>query len=74
MLPFRRSHFQVRPARYNSRIAASDPRLWTAILANAGPVVKVLKDIRGDLDDLIRTWMPPREGALEGGSVELSIV
>ena len=57
--------------RDTTRIAASDPRLWTAILAgNAGPVVKVLKDIRGDLDDLISHLdAAAQEGPLEGGSV-----
>ncbi|MBF0956255.1 MAG: prephenate dehydrogenase/arogenate dehydrogenase family protein, partial [Actinomyces sp.] len=57
--------------RDTTRIAASDPRLWTAILAgNAGPVVKVLKDIRGDLDDLISHLdAAAQEGPLEGGSI-----
>ena len=36
------------------RIAASDPSLWTAIIAgNAGPVAAVLAKIREDLDDLV---------------------
>lgn len=34
-----------------TRIAASDPRLWTEILAaNAGPVADVLDDLQADLD------------------------
>lgn len=37
-----------------TRIAASDPRLWAAILAgNAGPVAAGLRELRADLDDLI---------------------
>ena len=37
-----------------TRIAASDPLLWTQILgANAGPVLEVLRDLRSDLDGLI---------------------
>ena len=57
--------------RDTTRIAASDPRLWTAILAgNAGPVVEVLREIRGDLDDLIEHLDAAAErGPLEGGSV-----
>ena len=36
------------------RIAASDPSLWTAIIAgNAGPVAQVLAKIRDDLDALL---------------------
>lgn len=37
-----------------TRIADSDPVLWAQILAaNAGQVATVLKDLRGDLDELI---------------------
>ena len=37
-----------------TRIAASDPRLWSAIVVgNAGPVVELLRAVRGDLDLLI---------------------
>lgn len=37
-----------------TRIAASDPLLWTQILgANAGPVLEVLRDLRADLDGVI---------------------
>jgi prephenate dehydrogenase len=37
-----------------TRIAGSDPMLWAQILAaNAGPVVEVLRELRGDLDGVI---------------------
>ncbi|MBE6475372.1 MAG: prephenate dehydrogenase [Actinomyces succiniciruminis] len=40
--------------RDTTRIAASDPRLWSAIVVgNAGPVVDMLRQLRGDLDRLI---------------------
>lgn len=40
--------------RDTTRIAASDPRLWSAIVVgNAGPVVELLRAVRGDLDLLI---------------------
>lgn len=40
--------------RDTTRIAASDPRLWSAILVgNAGPVVEQLRRVREDLDALI---------------------
>ncbi|MDK8835512.1 prephenate dehydrogenase, partial [Actinomyces urogenitalis] len=40
--------------RDTTRIAASDPRLWSAILVgNAGPVVGLLRALREDLDTLI---------------------
>ncbi|WP_022867816.1 prephenate dehydrogenase [Schaalia vaccimaxillae] len=57
--------------RDTARIAASDPRLWTAILAgNAGPVTTVLKSVRSDLDDLITHLDAAAErGPLRGGSV-----
>ncbi|MDI9589349.1 MAG: prephenate dehydrogenase [Gleimia sp.] len=40
--------------RDTTRIAASDPRLWTSIVSgNCGPVVDVLHEFRSDLDNLI---------------------
>lgn len=40
--------------RDTTRIAASDPRLWAAILVgNAGPVTGLLEQVRADLDALI---------------------
>ena len=40
--------------RDTTRIAASDPRLWSAIVVgNAGPVVGLLRAVRADLDRLI---------------------
>lgn len=40
--------------RDTTRIAASDPRLWAAILVgNAGPVTALLEQVRADLDGLI---------------------
>ena len=40
--------------RDTTRIAASDPRLWSAIVVgNAGPVVRLLRAVRADLDRLI---------------------
>lgn len=40
--------------RDTTRIAASDPRLWSAIVVgNAGPVVELLREVRADLDLLI---------------------
>ena len=57
--------------RDTARIAGSDPRLWTAILAgNAGPVASILRDLRGDLDDLLTHLDAAAElGPLRGGSV-----
>ncbi|EJF47676.1 prephenate dehydrogenase [Schaalia georgiae F0490] len=57
--------------RDTARIAASDPRLWTAILAgNAGPVAEVLRGIQRDLDDLVSHLdAAARLGPLRGGSV-----
>lgn len=57
--------------RDTTRIAASDPRLWTAILAgNAGPVAAVLEPLRDDLDDLLVHMRAAAErGPLRGGSV-----
>ena len=40
--------------RDTTRIAASDPRLWSAIVVgNAGPVAELLRAVRDDLDTLI---------------------
>lgn len=37
-----------------TRIAASDPRLWSAIIVgNAGPVAEILRDVQADLDELV---------------------
>ena len=45
--------------RDTTRIAASDPRLWSAILVgNAGPVVEQLRRVREDLDALIKGIAP----------------
>ena len=57
--------------RDTARIAASDPRLWTAILAgNAGPVASILRELRADLDDLLHHLDAAAElGPLRGGSV-----
>ena len=57
--------------RDTARIAASDPRLWTAILAgNAGPVAHILRELRADLDDLLTHLDAAAElGPLRGGSV-----
>ena len=57
--------------RDTARIAGSDPRLWTAILAgNAGPVASILRDLRGDLDDLLTHLDAAADlGPLRGGSV-----
>ena len=57
--------------RDTARIAASDPRLWTAILAgNAGPVADILRELRGDLDDLLTHLEAAADlGLLRGGSV-----
>ncbi|MBW3070301.1 prephenate dehydrogenase [Actinomyces sp. 594] len=45
--------------RDTTRIAASDPRLWSAIVVgNAGPVVDMLRQLRGDLDALINGIAP----------------
>lgn len=57
--------------RDTTRIAASDPRLWTAILAgNAGPVTEILSAVREDLNHLITHLEAAAEyGPLRGGSV-----
>ncbi|QHO90869.1 prephenate dehydrogenase [Actinomyces sp. 432] len=45
--------------RDTTRIAASDPRLWSAIVVgNAGPVVDMLRQLRRDLDALINGIAP----------------
>ncbi len=56
--------------RDTTRIAASDSRLWTAIIGgNAGPVADVLHALRDDLDPLIDALDRARvEGPLRGGS------
>lgn len=53
-----------------TRIAASDPRLWTAIVGgNAGPVADILHALRDDLDPLVDALDRARvEGPLRGGS------
>lgn len=49
--------------RDTTRIAASDPRLWSAIVVgNAGPVVEMLRQLRGDLDALINGIAPAAVG------------
>lgn len=57
--------------RDTARIAASDPRLWTAILAaNAGPVASVLGQVRSDLDDLLaHLEAAAKHGVAQAGSV-----
>lgn len=57
--------------RDTARIAASDPRLWTSIVAgNAGPVTSILRELRADLDDLLVHLDAAAElGLLRGGSV-----
>lgn len=57
--------------RDTTRIAASDPRLWTSILAgNAGPVVETLEALGADLEDLlVHLRAAAVQGPLEGGSV-----
>lgn len=57
--------------RDTTRIAASDPRLWTTILAgNAHPVVSILRSLQSDLQTLIDALgRAAIEGPLKGGSV-----
>ncbi len=61
--------------RDTTRIAASDPRLWAAILVgNAGPVADLLCELRADLDELIEGIAPAAETAGQGvaeGRVDL---
>jgi prephenate dehydrogenase len=53
-----------------TRIAASDPLLWTQILgANAGPVLEVLRDLRADLDAVIDDLGALAEGRDVGSSL-----
>ncbi len=52
-----------------TRIAASDPRLWAAIIVgNAGPVAQLLRAVRADLDELV-VGISPRAGRQEAGVV-----
>ncbi|MDD9207018.1 prephenate dehydrogenase [Georgenia sp. 10Sc9-8] len=53
-----------------TRIAASDPMLWAAILVgNAGPVAHALRALRGDLDTLLDALELARDtGPLGNGS------
>lgn len=45
--------------RDTTRIAASDPRLWSAIVVgNAGPVARLLRELRDDLDILLTGITP----------------
>ncbi|QWW20663.1 prephenate dehydrogenase [Schaalia sp. 19OD2882] len=57
--------------RDTTRIAASDPRLWTSILAgNAGPVAQLLRELSADLAELLDHLERAAElGPLRGGSV-----
>ena len=46
--------------RDTTRIAASDPELWVQILdANAAPVAGILRELRGDLDDVLAALEDP---------------
>jgi prephenate dehydrogenase len=46
--------------RDTTRIAASDPELWVQILgANAVPVADILRELRGDLDDVLAALDDP---------------
>jgi prephenate dehydrogenase len=48
--------------RDTTRIAASSPELWIQILAaNAGPVVEVLREFKGDLESLIAALEDPAQ-------------
>lgn len=50
-----------------TRVAASDPALWTSILtANADAVLPVLEALRGDLDALVDALVTARAGRDEG--------
>jgi prephenate dehydrogenase len=53
-----------------TRIAASDPMLWTQILgANAGPILEVLADLRSDLDAVIGDLRSLAEGRDVGAAL-----
>ena len=58
--------------RDTTRIAASDPRLWSAIVVgNAGPVAELLRAVRDDLDILITGVGPaalPPDSPAPGGA------
>jgi prephenate dehydrogenase len=55
-----------------TRIAASDPELWTQILAvNAAPVARVLESLRDDLDEVLRALRRLGEGPDEAGEAAL---
>ncbi|MDO5719555.1 MAG: prephenate dehydrogenase [Actinomycetaceae bacterium] len=57
--------------RDTTRIAASDPRLWTSIVSgNCGPVVSVLRKFKDDLDTLIAGL---QSGASRGFGAEGSV-
>jgi prephenate dehydrogenase len=53
-----------------TRIAASDPQLWAAILVgNAGPVARALREVREDLDSVVAALdRVAEEGPLAPGS------
>lgn len=54
-----------------TRVAGSDPQLWTAILtANAGPVAAVLAELRGDLDRLLAALHAVAGAGSAGAPVE----
>ena len=53
-----------------TRVAASDPRLWSAIVvANAGPVVGLLREVAADLERLIEGVAPAAGGVGGEGAV-----
>jgi prephenate dehydrogenase len=55
-----------------TRIAASDPMLWAAILAgNAGPVATLLREVRDELDSTIAALDAAAEGDLGKGVAKL---
>ncbi|MDN5789947.1 MAG: prephenate dehydrogenase [Micrococcales bacterium] len=57
-----------------TRIAASDPRLWTQILAgNAGAVREVLRDVRERVDDVMTALDTLVDGDGEGALATLAV-